>query len=147
MCIRDSSAVTNTAHYYASRGFIVKTLPVNSDGRVDLDCFAQWLKLEAGNIAMVAIMAANNETGVIQPYQEINTLCLKDNIPFLCDTTQYIGKTPFNFKTSNLDYAVCSGHKLGAMTGTGILLVKNPQKLSPLIILSLIHISEPTRPY
>ncbi len=130
----EHSAVTNTAHYYASRGFIVKTLPVNSDGRVDLECFAQWLKLETGNIAMVAIMAANNETGVIQPYQEINTLCLEDNIPFLCDTTQYIGKTPFNFKESNLDYAVCSGHKLGAMTGTGILLVKNPEKLNPLII-------------
>jgi len=83
---------------------------------------------------MVAVMAANNETGVIQPYVEINSLCLKNNIPYLCDTTQYIGKTPFNFKELNIDYAVCSGHKLGALTGTGILLVKNPENLLPLII-------------
>jgi cysteine desulfurase len=52
----------------------------------------------------------------------------------LCDTTQFIGKTPFNFKESNIDYAVCSGHKLGAMTGAGILLARNPEKLLPLII-------------
>jgi cysteine desulfurase len=79
-------------------------------------------------------MAANNETGVIQPFAEINSLCKKNKIPYLCDTTQFIGKMPFNFKESNIDFAVCSGHKLGALTGTGILLVKNPETLLPLII-------------
>jgi len=130
----EHSAVVNTANYYASKGFVVKVLPVHSNGVVDLKTFKDWLDHNHGDVALVAIMAANNETGVIQPYEEINQLCLERSVPYLCDTTQFIGKTPFNFKESNIDYAVCSGHKLGAMTGTGILLVKNPEALAPLII-------------
>jgi cysteine desulfurase len=130
----EHSAIVNTANHYATKGFIVKSLPVNSDGIVDLAILEKWIAEDSNNIAMVAIMAANNETGVIQPFMEINSFCLKNNIPYLCDTTQFIGKMPFNFKESDIDYAVCSGHKLGALTGTGILLVKSPEKLLPLII-------------
>ncbi len=130
----EHSAVVNTAQYYGTKGFTVKTLPVNCDGVIDMTTLKAWINDEAGNIALVAIMAANNETGVIQPYQEISRLCSLNQIPYLCDTTQFIGKTPFNFKESNMDYAVCSGHKLGAMTGTGILLARNPENLLPLII-------------
>ncbi len=130
----EHSAIVNTAQYYGTHGFTVKTLPAGSDGVVDLITLKKWIKEDSNNIAMVAIMAANNETGIIQPYKEINSLCQENKIPYLCDTTQFIGKTPFNFKESNIDYAVCSGHKLGAMTGTGILLVKNPANLLPLII-------------
>lgn len=131
----EHSAIINTANYYASeKGYIVKVLPVNSDGVVDIKTLETWIKEEKNNIALVSIMAANNETGVVQPHREINSLCVNNNIPFLCDTTQFIGKTPFNFKESNFDYAVCSGHKLGAMTGAGILLVKKPEELKPLII-------------
>lgn len=131
----EHSAIINTANYYATeRGFEVKVLPVNTNGVVDLEMLKSWIDQNKNNIAMVSIMAANNETGVIQPYNEINSLCISNKIPFLCDTTQFIGKTPFNFKETNFDYAVCSGHKLGALTGTGILLVKNPEGLCPLII-------------
>ncbi|MDO9183851.1 MAG: aminotransferase class V-fold PLP-dependent enzyme, partial [Bacteriovorax sp.] len=130
----EHSAIVNTAQYYGTRGFEVKHLPTHTNGIVDVDTLANWISVDGANIALVAIMAANNETGVIQPYFEINSLCLKNNIPYLCDTTQYIGKTPFNFKESNIDYAVCSGHKLGALTGTGILLAKNPENILPLII-------------
>jgi cysteine desulfurase len=131
----EHSAIVNTANYYAEeRGFEIKVLPVNGDGIVDVEVLAQWIGQNKNNIAMVSIMAANNETGVIQPYKEINNLCIANEIPFLCDTTQFIGKTPFNFKECNFDYAMCSGHKLGALTGTGILLVKNPEGLTPLII-------------
>lgn len=131
----EHSAIINTANFYAEeKGYIVKSLPVNHDGIVNVDSLQKWIKENQGNIALVSVMAANNETGVIQPYKEINDLCTQNDIPFLCDTTQYIGKTPFNFKESNIDFAVCSGHKLGAMTGTGILLVKDPTTLKPLII-------------
>ena len=131
----EHSAITNTANYYAQeRGFEVKILPVNGDGVVDLEVLKQWIGQNKNNIALISIMAANNETGVIQPYKEINSLCVDHAIPFLCDTTQFIGKTPFNFKELNFDYAVTSGHKFGALTGTGILLVKNPEGLTPLII-------------
>ena len=131
----EHSAVINTANFYAQeRGFEVKVLPVTSDGVVEVEILKQWIGQNINNIALVSIMAANNETGVIQPYQEISSLCVDNKIPFLCDTTQFIGKTPFNFKESNFDYAVTSGHKFGALTGTGILLAKHPETLTPLII-------------
>ncbi|MBY0413386.1 MAG: cysteine desulfurase [Bdellovibrionales bacterium] len=131
----EHSAIVNTAHYYAEeKGYEIKVLPVNHDGVVDVATLKNWVFEYKDKIAMVSVMAANNETGVIQPFKEINSLCTERNIPFLCDTTQFIGKTPFNFKELDFDYAVCSGHKLGAMTGTGILLVKNPVELKPLII-------------
>jgi cysteine desulfurase len=130
----EHSAVVNTAQYYGTKGFEVKILPVTCDGIVDMTTLKAWINDEPNNIALVAIMAANNETGVIQPYQEISRVCSLNRIPYLSDTTQFIGKTPFNFKESNIDYAVCSGHKLGAMTGAGILLAKNPEILLPLII-------------
>jgi cysteine desulfurase len=131
----EHSAIVNTANYYAQeKGFEVKVLPVNGDGIADVETLSQWIGQNKKNIAMVSIMAANNETGVIQPYKEINSLCIENEIPFLCDTTQFIGKTPFNFKEMNIDYAMCSGHKLGALPGTGLLLVKNPETLIPLII-------------
>jgi hypothetical protein len=98
----EHSAIINTAHFYETLGFIVKLLPVNADGIVDVGALSTWIKDNPNNIAMVAVMAANNETGVIQPYVEINSLCLKNNIPYLCDTTQYIGKTPFDFKELNI---------------------------------------------
>ena len=130
----EHSAIVNTAAYYAEKGFTLKILPAFPTGIIDLSTLKIWFNEYKNHIAMVAIMAANNETGVIQPNIEISKLCHESNIPFLCDTTQFIGKTPFNFKESNFDYAVCSGHKLGALTGTGILLAKNPEKILPLII-------------
>jgi cysteine desulfurase len=131
----EHSAIINTAQYYANeKGYELKIVPVNSDGVIEIEVLKDWIGQHKNHIALVSIMAANNETGVIQPYNDISTLCNQAHIPFLCDTTQFIGKTPFNFKESNFDYAICSGHKLGALTGTGILLVKNPVGLKPLII-------------
>ncbi|MBC7714571.1 MAG: cysteine desulfurase [Rhizobacter sp.] len=131
----EHSAIVNTSQFYANeKGYEVKVVPVNGDGVIDIGILKEWIGQHKNNIAMVSIMAANNETGVIQPYKEMSALCMAAGIPFLCDTTQFIGKTPFNFKESNFDFAVCSGHKLGALTGTGILLVKSPVELKPLII-------------
>ncbi len=130
----EHSAIVNNALHFQSKGFILKILPVTSDGVIDLTIFKTWLADHSPDIALVSIMAANNETGVLQPYLEVNQLCQQYLIPYFCDTTQFIGKVPFNFKESNVDFAVCSGHKLGAMTGTGILLAKNPQTVKPLII-------------
>jgi cysteine desulfurase len=130
----EHSAVINTAKYYEEQGFVLHVLPVSNDGIIDITIFNKLIAEFGSNVALVSIMAANNETGVIQPWSEINEVCLKNNIPFLCDTTQYIGKVPFDFQKANVDYAVCSGHKLGAMTGTGILLAKDPTSVKPLII-------------
>ncbi len=130
----EHSAVVNTAKFYEELGFINHVISVSNDGIVDLVEFKKLIEQFKNNVALVSIMAANNETGVIQPWQEIGKICKENGIPFLCDTTQYIGKVPFDFQNSEIDYAVCSGHKLGAMTGTGILLAKEPESIKPLII-------------
>src|SRR5690606_20605399 len=77
--------------------------------------------------------AANNETGVIQPYQELARICREHNVEFFADTTQLIGKGEFHFESSGLEYAVCSGHKIGALSGSGFVIVKEPPKLQSLV--------------
>lgn len=130
----EHSAVVNTGKYWVEKGFEMKILPTLSNGVVDINALESWLADFGDKLALVAIMAANNETGVIQPYEKISELCNKHNVPYLCDTTQFVGKTLFNFKKSGADYALLSGHKIGALTGTGILMAKNPCSVKPLII-------------
>lgn len=130
----EHSAVVNLAKYYAGRGYQVLTVPVSHDGVVLLNELEGWLKEYGSAIGLVSIMAANNETGVVQPFKEIARLCRAADVPYLCDTTQYIGKTDFNFQESGVDFAVLSGHKIGAMTGAGILLADDISRLNPLII-------------
>ncbi len=125
----EHSAVVNAAKFYEQQGYKLICIGVNTDGQVDLKEFNQAIKDNKNDIALVSIMAANNETGVIQPFEEISKICQKENIPYFSDTTQFIGKTEFNFKESGLDFAVLSGHKIGAIIGSGILLVKQPETL------------------
>jgi len=131
----EHSAVVNSANHYAKHFNLEhRVLPCLGNGTVDFELLKQWLAKDGEQVLLVSIMAANNETGVIQPYKEISQLCRKHTIPFLCDTTQLIGKDHFNFDESGVDYAVLSGHKIGAMTGTGILMVREPQRMIPMII-------------
>lgn len=130
----EHSAVINCSKFYETKGYNYKVLPTLENGVVDFNILREWVKEFKNRIALISIMAANNETGVIQPFHAIASMCNENDIPFLCDTTQFIGKSDFNFKESGIDYAVTSGHKFGALTGTGILLAKYPNKLNALII-------------
>lgn len=131
----EHSAVINCARFYEQdEGYRVQILPTRPNGQCDVEALDEIISKNAGKIALVGVMAANNETGVVQPYKEIGALCQKEGAPFVCDTTQYIGKTPFNFKESNIDFAFLSGHKVGAMTGAGFILAKDPRQLRPFVI-------------
>lgn len=130
----EHSATVQACKFYANKGAeicVIKTLP---NGTVDLRDLKDILGKNQGKVAMVTVMAANNETGVVQPYKEISQLCVKEGVPFFSDTTQFIGKCPFNFAESGMDFAVMSGHKVGALTGTGILMAKDTTKLRPVIL-------------
>lgn len=130
----EHSAVLNTAQNYADKfGFEVCFLSLNKNGEIDLQELRNLIDQDHQNIALVSVMAANNETGVIQPYEEIGEICQQFEIPFFSDTTQLIGKTHFNFEKSQMDFAIVSGHKMGALTGCGALLAKNPDTVLPLI--------------
>lgn len=131
----EHSAVKKTAEFYAHNcGYDLKVLPTLTSGIVDIQALQNILEAEADNTAMVSIMAANNETGVIQPYKEIGQLCSKYQVPYFSDTTQLIGKDSFSFKDSMMDFAVMSGHKIGAITGSGLILAKDTTQIHPLII-------------
>lgn len=129
----EHSAVVSAAKHYEKNGFTLEVVDTLKNGRIDLNHFQSLMEKNCDNVALVSIMAANNETGVIQPTKEISEICQKYSTLYFSDTTQFIGKTPFNFKESNIDFAVMSGHKVGAMTGTGILLAKDQTLLKPII--------------
>ena len=134
----EHSVIPNALSYYQKRkGFTVKYVEIDRSGRVIPESLEKLLTEFKNKIALVTVMAVNNETGVFQPYKEIAVLCRKYAVEFFCDTTQLIGKAEFNFETSGLDYAVCSGHKLGAVSGSGFLVAKEPTKLLPLVFGSI----------
>lgn len=130
----EHSAVVKTAQYYEEKGFDLKVCPTLANGVINFEVLEKTLQENEGKVALVCIMAANNETGVIQPYVEMAELCHKYDAPIFSDTTQLIGKDEFSFNQSGLDYAVLSGHKIGALTGTGMIIAKDLTTLKPFII-------------
>lgn len=130
----EHSAINNACAYYQNKGFETLTIKTKNDGTVDVEDFLNIVKSNKDKIAIVSVMAANNETGVIQPWQDIANICDENELVYFSDTTQFIGKIEYSFIESKMDYAVISGHKVGALIGSGILLCKDPTKLKPLII-------------
>ncbi|MCB9094358.1 MAG: cysteine desulfurase [Halobacteriovoraceae bacterium] len=126
----EHSASVRACNNLKEHGFQIDMMEVNHEGVVQLP-----KNKKAKDYTLAVLMAANNETGVIQPFEEFSHWCKADggNALYLCDTTQIFAKVPFNFNKQNLDFAVLSGHKIGALTGSGILLCKEPEKLKPLI--------------
>jgi cysteine desulfurase len=131
----EHSAVHRSVQYYEEKyGFRVLWLPTLPSGVVDINMLETWLIAHHKDLAFVTVMAANNETGVIQPYREISEFCQRYNVPYFSDTTQIIAKDDFHFIDSGMDYAVLSSHKVGALIGSGLILSKNPENLRELII-------------
>lgn len=130
----EHAAVQAALEYYQKVwDYSVRYLPVDVDGLVDSAWLEKELAANASQTALITVMAANNETGVVQPWERIRDLAKKYVTPFVCDTTQWIGRMPFDFAASGLEFAMASGHKLGALPGSGFLLARDPVALSPLI--------------
>jgi len=106
-------------------------IPVTAAGKVDLD----WLRSEVAvrRPGMIAVMAANNETGVLQPWQEITVLCQEHSIPFFCDAAQWLGRLPAKH-LGQCDYVSGCAHKLGGPKGVGFLKCPTRGRLQPLVV-------------
>jgi len=124
-------AVGNVSTYLGRKGYRVTELSVDREGRLDLDDLRESLTDET---ALVTIMYANNETGVIFPIEEAGEIAKARGIPFHTDAVQAAGKIPLNMKKSNLDMLSISGHKLHAPKGIGVLYIRKGTRFSPFMI-------------
>ena len=122
-CVDDSSK-----YYFGRR---LKTIPVTHDGVVDMD----WLTAELADArpGLIAVMAANNETGVIQPWREILAMCKAYEVPFFTDAVQFIGKMPAK-GLGECDYVSGAAHKFGGPRGVGFLKVPHRSHVTPLLL-------------
>ncbi len=124
-------AVLNVCKYFGKNGYEVTELGVDKNGMLDLDELRDSIK---DNTAIVSIMHANNETGVIFPIEEIGKIVKERGVLFHCDAVQAIGKIPVNLKNSHIDLLSMSGHKLHAPKGVGVLFIRKGVRIDPLII-------------
>jgi cysteine desulfurase len=124
-------AVKNLAEYLAKNGFRVTFVPVDRKGRIDTDFLYENLTDET---AVVSVMWANNESGVIFPIEEIAPAVRDRGIVFHCDAVQAVGKLPVNMEKVEVDMLSLSGHKLHAPKGVGALYVRKKTKFSPFLI-------------
>jgi len=124
-------AVKNLCEYLDKHGYRVTFLPVDKEGHLNLDNLDQALTPDA---AMVSIMWANNETGVIFPVEEAAELVKSRGIVFHTDAIQAVGKIPIDMKKSAVDLLSLSGHKLHAPKGIAALYIRKGTRFSPFII-------------
>jgi cysteine desulfurase len=113
--IEHPCVMASTRHYFPKRH---RLIPVTRDGVVDLS----WLTEEMAHArpGLVAIMAANNETGVLQPWREALAICRQWDVPFFCDAAQWVGKLPAA-GLGECDFVSGAAHKFGGPKGVGFL--------------------------
>lgn len=124
-------AVKNLCEYLSKHGYRVTFLPVDKEGRLNLDNLDGALTPDT---AMVSIMWANNETGVIFPVEEAAQLVKSRGIVFHTDAVQAVGKIPIDMKKSAVDLLSLSGHKVHAPKGIAALYIRRGTRFSPFVI-------------
>jgi cysteine desulfurase len=123
-------AVLNSCKHLAEKGIEVTFLPVDGRGLVDPDDLRRALR---PNTKLVTIMFANNETGVIQPVEEIGKICTEAEVYFHTDAVQAAAKVPIRVKEIGCDLLSISGHKIHAPQGVGALYVRKGTTLEPML--------------
>jgi cysteine desulfurase len=108
----------------------VGVIPVDENGVIDLAALEELLH---GPKALVSVMLANNETGVVQPVADVVRLAQRHGALVHSDAVQVLGKLPLNFGVLAVDFLTLSAHKLGGPVGVGALVVRDGVPVEPLI--------------
>ncbi len=124
-------AVLNLVKNLERKGYKATYLSVDRAGRLDMDAFVDAID---NDTALVSIMYANNETGVIFPIAEVGVICRERGILFHTDAVQAVGKVSIDVKKLGVDMLSMSGHKLHAPKGIGVLYVRKGCKFFPNLI-------------
>ncbi|MGJ8653040.1 MAG: cysteine desulfurase family protein [Opitutaceae bacterium] len=114
-----------------SLGYEVTRLPVDADGGLSIQSIDAALRPDT---AIVSLIWANNETGVVWPVSDFAELCHIRGVPIHIDAVQAVGRIAVDFKQSGADFLSLSGHKFGAIKGAGALIISEPDSYVPLII-------------
>ncbi len=117
----EHKAVLDTCRRICKQGGACTWIDVDGHGRVDLE------QLEAAirpDTALVAVMWANNETGVLQPVNQIGAICARHGVLFFCDATQAVGKMPVDVSAAGVHLMAFSAHKMYGPKGVGALYVQ-----------------------
>jgi cysteine desulfurase len=118
-------------NFLEKRGYEVTYLPVESDGSLDIHLLEKSIRPDT---AIVSVMWANNETGVIFPIEEIAAICRSKSVVCHTDAVQTPGKLKINVGDLGVDFLSLSAHKLHAPKGIGMLYVKRRMKYQPYVI-------------
>jgi cysteine desulfurase len=121
-------AVLATCKAMESSGAEVTYVPVDGSGRVDPSAVEQSIR---ENTILISVMHANNETGVIQPVEEISRIAASRGIIMHTDAVQSIGKIPTSVRELGVDLLSMSGHKIHGPKGIGVLYIKKGTRIAP----------------
>lgn len=123
-------AISSTCRFLETQGVEVRYIPINRNGGIDVQDIEEAITEDT---ALVSIMWANNETGLIFPIQEISQICAKKQVLFHTDATQAIGKIPVDVQKCPVDFLSFSAHKFHGPKGIGGLYIKKGVSLTPLL--------------
>lgn len=126
----EHSSILKTAQYLQTRGVDVVFLSVDSSGLIHLDELEEALQTPA---SLVSVQWVNNETGVIQPVQQIAESCRKRGTLFHTDAAQALGKVPLDLSQLEADFVTLTAHKIHGPQGVGALFARNKKHLQPLL--------------
>ena len=130
----EHSAVRELAERLAEHGTDVTWLALDSNGLIDLDSLTTLLAERAEVVALVSVMWANNETGVIQPSERIGKLCRDHGVRFHVDGTQWVGKMPTDISSMPVDLMSFAAHKFHGPKGVGGLYIRKGARVQPQIV-------------
>ena len=126
----EHSANTKHAKSLEASGYEINWIPVSSQGELDLDAFEASLD---GDVALVSVMAANNETGALHPIRKIGELCQAAGVLFHTDAVQALGKVELCLNEIPVDFASFSAHKIYGPKGVGALYSRQPKSVNPMV--------------